>query len=217
MIDDLGRSVEDLDALAQLGIQLTYSILPYESRTPQVAAALRRRGEEFLCHLPMEAMGGVSAGPGALMLSMSHDELAAATRRALAAVPGAVGVNNHMGSAISADRQAITTVLTVIAEQGLYYIDSRTGIDTLGYSVARQLGIPAGERQVFLDADRDPEAIRSEFDRLLALAAERGGALAIAHPTPETLEVLTSAVPVAVADGFEFVTARSLLESAALR
>ncbi|MCP4658390.1 MAG: divergent polysaccharide deacetylase family protein [bacterium] len=217
VIDDLGRGIEDLDRLGDLGIPLTYSVLPFESRTPQVVTELRRRDAEFLCHLPMEAQGGASAGPGALLLRMSHDELVAATRRALAAVPGAVGVNNHMGSAVSAERRAITTVLTVIAEEGLYYIDSRTGIDTLGYSVARQLGIPAGERQVFLDADRDPEAIRHEFERLLALGTERGGAIAIAHPTPETLQVLASAVPAAIADGFEFVTARSLLESSTLR
>ncbi len=213
VIDDLGRSIEDLDRLGALGIPLTYSVLPYESRTPQVVAELRRRGAEFLCHLPMEAQGGASAGPGALLLSMSHDELVAATRRALAAVPGAVGVNNHMGSAISAERRAITTVLTVIAEEGLYYIDSRTGIDTLGYSVARQLGIAAAERQVFLDAERNPEAIAREFERLLGFGTERGGAIAIAHPTPETLQVLAAVVPPAIADGFEFVTARALLES----
>jgi len=216
IIDDLGRRVQDLDALERLGIPLTYSVLPYESRTPQVAAALRRRDAEFLCHLPMEAKGGASAGPGALMLSMTRDELVAATRRALAAVPGAAGVNNHMGSAISADRRAITTVLEIIGEEGLYYIDSRTGIDTLGYSVARQLGIPAGERQVFLDAERDPEAIRLEFERLLAISAERGGAIAIAHPFPETLEVLAAVLPAATAEGFEFVTAHALLESSNL-
>ncbi len=212
IIDDLGRSTQDLDALAALGIPLTYSVLPYESRTPQVVRELKRRGAEMICHLPMEAKGGASPGPGALLLSMDEKELRQATREALAAVDGAVGVNNHMGSGVSAEREAITSVLEVLAEEDLYYVDSRTGLDSLGYSVARHLGLPRAERQVFLDTDRDPEKIREQFARLLRVAAERGDAIAIGHPHPETLEVLAAELGPAREKGFDFVTASQLLE-----
>ncbi|RMH18023.1 MAG: divergent polysaccharide deacetylase family protein [Acidobacteria bacterium] len=212
VVDDLGRSVAVLDRLAEIGVPLTYSVLPYESRTPEVVAYLRARGAELLCHLPMEARGGVSAGPGALRRDMTRAELIAATERALAAVPGAVGANNHMGSEISADRQAMRTVLEVLAERGLYYLDSRTTPDTLGYTVARQLGMAAGERQVFLDVERDPAAISAQFEAALAAARQRGGAIVIAHPYPETLEVLARELPRARAQGFELVTASALLD-----
>ena len=205
IIDDLGRSLRDLETLGSLGIPLTYSVLPFETYTPQVVAELERRGAEYLCHLPMEARGGADPGPGALTL-------AAATRRALAAVPGAAGVNNHMGSGMLFDREAMTTVLAVLAEQRLFFLDSRTSADTLGYSLARHLGLPAGERQVFLDTERDPAFIRAQFAALLAAARARGGATAIAHPYPETLEILAAAVPAARAQGFEFVRASALLE-----
>ncbi len=212
VVDDLGRSLEDLETLGRLGIPLTYSVLPYETSTPQVVAELRRRGEELLCHLPMEAKGGANPGPGALYLGMSPEELIAATRRALAAIPGARGANNHMGSGLLSEREAMTAVLSVLAEHGLYFLDSRTSADTLGYSLARHLGLPAGERQVFLDTERDPEFIRGQFAALLATARERGGATAIAHPYPETLEILAAAIPEARAQGFEFVRASELLE-----
>ncbi|MCP3957687.1 MAG: divergent polysaccharide deacetylase family protein [bacterium] len=212
VIDDLGRSLSDLDILADLAVPLTYSVLPFESHTPQVVAELRRRRAEILCHLPMEAKGGANPGPGALLLSMSDEQLAEATRRALAAVPGAAGVNNHMGSGLLARRDAATTVLSVLAEQKLYFLDSRTSADTLGYSLARHLGLPAGERQVFLDTHRDRAFIRDQFAALLAAARERGGATAIAHPYPETLELLAAEIPAARAQGFEFVTASALLE-----
>ncbi len=212
VIDDLGRGLRDLDALAGLGIPLTYSVLPFETRTAQVVAELRERGVEYLCHLPMEANSGADPGPGALRLAMSRDQLQDATRRALAAVPGAVGVNNHMGSGMLSQQAAMTTVLEELARQGLYFLDSRTSADTVGYSLARQLGIKAAERQVFLDTVRDGDAIRGQFDALLATARKRGGAVAIAHPHPETLEVLAVAIPAARAEGFEFVTASALLE-----
>jgi polysaccharide deacetylase 2 family uncharacterized protein YibQ len=212
VIDDLGRNLEDLDRLAGLGIPLTYSVLPFEVQTPEVVAALRRRGAELMCHLPMEARGGADPGPGALFRGMSGAELAAATRRALDAVPGASGVNNHMGSGLAAERQALTAVLSVIGERGLFYLDSRTSADTLGYTLARRLGLEAGERQVFLDTSRDRDFIRRQFAELLAAAEERGGAIAIAHPYPETLEILSSEVPEAVARGYEFVTASALMD-----
>lgn len=212
IIDDLGRSLSDLDNLARLDVPLTYSVLPYESRTGEVVAELRRRRAEYLLHLPMEAKGGNNPGPGALLLEMAPEELREATRRALAAVPGAAGVNNHMGSGISAERAAITAVLSVVAENRLYYVDSRTSADTLGYSVARQLGVPAAERQVFLDATIERDSIREQFDHLLDVARQRGSAIAIAHPHRATLEVLKTAVPEAREEGFEFVTASSLLD-----
>jgi len=212
VIDDLGRSVRELDALASLGIPLTYSVLPFESQTPRVVAELRRRGAELLCHLPMEAKGDADPGPGALHLGMGREELADATRRALAAVPGAAGVNNHMGSAIAPETEAMSVVLRVVAERNLYFLDSRTSADTLGYTLARHLGVPAGERQIFLDTERDPAFIREQFAALLQVASERGGAIAIAHPYPETLAILTAEVPEAIARGFRFVPASALMD-----
>ncbi|MEM7585231.1 MAG: divergent polysaccharide deacetylase family protein [Acidobacteriota bacterium] len=212
VIDDLGRSMRDVSTLLSLGVPLTYSVLPFESKTPEVVAELNRHGVELLCHLPMEAKSGANPGPGALLLSMTPSELTDATRRALAAVPGAVGVNNHMGSGMLADRDAITTVLGVVAEHRLYFLDSRTAADTVGYSLARQLGMPAGERQIFLDTERSPEFIRAQFEKLRAAAQKRGGAIAIGHPYPETLEILATAVPEARAAGFEFVPASALIE-----
>ncbi len=212
VIDDLGRGLRDLDALGSLGIPLTYSVLPFETHTPQVVAELKRRGVEYLCHLPMEARGGANPGPGALVLAMSSDQLQDATRQALAAVPGAAGVNNHMGSGMLPRQDVMTTVLGVLAQQGLFFLDSRTSADTVGYSLARQLGLKAGERQVFLDTERDLAFIRGQFEQLLSAARRRGGAIAIAHPYRETLEVLSAAIPEAREQGFEFVTASALLE-----
>ncbi len=212
VVDDLGRGLRDLDVLQELGIPLTYSVLPFETHTEEVVATLRDRGAEYLCHLPMEAKSGANPGPGALLLEMSHEQLQEATRNALAAVPGAAGVNNHMGSRMLPQQESMATVLEVLAQQRLYFLDSRTSADTVGYSLARHMGIKAAERQIFLDTERDGVAIRTQFDALLATARRRGSAIAIAHPYSETLRILTAAIPEAREQGFEFVTVSSLLE-----
>ncbi len=214
VIDDLGHDVADLRPLEALGVPITYSVLPFEPQTPEVVAELRQRKAEILLHLPMEPRNGENPGPGALLQGMSDGELRQRTEAALKAVPGAVGVNNHMGSLLSSEEGPMSTVLGVLAERSLFFLDSRTSADSVGYKVALGLGVPAAERQVFLDGEATPEAIHTQFQRLLALARAKGSAIAIGHPHPETLAALTREVPKAKADGFEFVPVSYLLTRA---
>lgn len=212
VIDDLGERLEDLEPLAALGVPISYAVLPFEKRTQEVVTELRKRRVEILLHLPMEPRNGEDPGPGALRVTMDDDQLRRGTEAALRAVPGVVGVNNHMGSRLSEDERALTPVLRVLAERGLFFLDSRTSAESLGYRTARSLGLPAAERNVFLDRDPGPEAIRTQFHRLLDLSRTRGAAVAIGHPLPSTLQVLSEEVPRARAEGFEFVPVSDLLD-----
>jgi polysaccharide deacetylase 2 family uncharacterized protein YibQ len=205
VIDDLGRSVEVIDTLRAFGVPLTYAVLPFETRTAAVGARLADLGEQVLCHLPMEAERGENPGPGALVETMNEREIREATRLALDAVPNAVGVNNHMGSAFSADPRAMSAVLSVVRKRGLFFLDSRTSAASVGYALAREAGVPAAERKVFLDGDRTHVAIRHELRRLLALANRGEPAIAIGHPYPETLAVLAEEIPRAREKGYRFV------------
>ncbi len=212
VIDDLGREETEIEEIESFQVPITYSVLPYEEQTGAVVAELETRGEEMLCHLPMEPEGAGDPGPGALLSAMTEAELVEATDRALAAVPGAVGVNNHMGSGLSADPRAMRPVLARLAKKHLFFLDSRTSAKSVGYRMAIELGVPAAERQVFLDDVEEPAAIRAQFARLLALARKRGAAIAIGHPHPNTLAVLAEEIPKAVADGFEIVPVSYLLD-----
>lgn len=211
VIDDLGRSVGDVDRLRRLGVEWTAAVLPFESRTADVVSALRAIDVEYLCHLPMQPVSA-NPGPGALRIDMSADELAAATRAALAAVPGAAGVNNHMGSVLSANRVAMVPILGELAASGLFFLDSRTSAASIGYGLALELGLPATQRQVFLDSDRSQAAIARQFVRWLELARSRGTALAIGHPHADTFAVLEREIPRAIAAGYEFIPVSYLLD-----
>ena len=216
VIDDLGRRLEDAGDFEGLGVPVTFAVLPFETRTPEVVGDLSRRRLPYLLHLPMEGRPGADPGLGALTLEMSAADLRAATRAALAAVPGAVGVNNHMGSAVTADAAAMERVLDELADQGLFFLDSRTTADSVAYRMALERGLPAAERQVFLDPDGAREAIRAQFLRLLGVAHDQGSAIAIGHPHPATLEVLAEEVPRARGLGYRFVPVSALVEGGSL-
>ncbi|MFL6290175.1 MAG: divergent polysaccharide deacetylase family protein [Thermoanaerobaculia bacterium] len=213
VIDDLGRSLDDLHAIEGLNVPLTYAVLPFEEQTPEVVEELRQRDAEILLHLPMEPAGAAKdPGPGALRLGMSPEQLRQLTLSALRAVPGAAGVNNHMGSGLTAAEPSMITILGVLSSRGLFFLDSRTSAESVGYKIAIRLGVPAAERQVFLDPDPSPEAIRAQFHRLLGLARTRGAAVAIGHPHPETIAVLEEEIPKALALGYELVPVSYLLD-----
>lgn len=212
VIDDLGRSLEEIERLRALDVPLSYAVLPYETMTPEVLAALAAAHAEVLCHLPMEPKGRQNPGRGALVEGMDPAALAVAAERAIVAVPGATGVNNHMGSRISEDPAAMTAILEVVKRRGLFFLDSRTTSGTVAFDLARRAGIPAARRQVFLDPEIDREKIRAEVARWVELARRDGAAIAIGHPHPATLDVLAEEIPRARATGIEFVPVSYLLE-----
>ncbi|MEE8368365.1 MAG: divergent polysaccharide deacetylase family protein [Thermoanaerobaculia bacterium] len=215
VIDDLGRSLADLDRLSKLQIPLSYAVLPFESQTSAVVEELTRRQAEILCHLPMEPGTGADPGRGALTLDMSRAEMRRAVQMALWAVPGARGVNNHMGSRMTEDPKATEVILEVLSREGLFYLDSRTSAKSQGYRIARRLGVPVAQRQVFLDDDLNPGSIRRQFAHLKELARKNGRAIAIGHPHRETLAVLESEVRAALRSGYQFVPVSRLLDGAA--
>lgn len=213
IVDDLGRSVAVVDRLAALGAPVTGAVLPFEPHTEEVARRLAAHGLEVLCHLPMEpSEPGVDPGPGALERAMGPESIRRATRRALDAVPGALGANNHMGSAFSADPVSMRPVLEVIAARGLLWVDSRTGADSVGYRLAGALGVPSAERDLFLDSASDGAGIEERWRELLERARAEGAAVAIGHPHDSTLTFLARAVPAAAETGFELVPVSYLVD-----
>lgn len=212
VIDDLGYDAGEIDRLEALGVPLTYAVLPFTPYASAIGRRLAEQGEEVLCHLPMQPDGGENPGPGALLQSMSPEQLEAATRAALDAVPEAVGANNHMGSELTSDPRAMAAVMTVLKARHLFFLDSRTAPTSVGYQVARRLGVPALVRQVFLDDEADAPAIRRQFQRALAIAREQGYVVAIGHPKSETLKVLRAEIEAASRSGVEFVPVSRLLD-----
>jgi polysaccharide deacetylase 2 family uncharacterized protein YibQ len=192
IIDDLGYDSEVAFSFIQLGLPLTFSLLPSAPFTERIAREASETGYEVMLHLPMEPKNypSVNPGPGALLLSMDEYEIRQVLDKNLRKIPGVSGVNNHMGSAFTEDGDRIRVVLKELKKKNLFYIDSRTTNNSAGFTLASELGVPVAGRSVFLDNDIAPKAIKIQMERLLNLARHSGTAIGIAHPHKETLEIL---------------------------
>ena len=88
----------------------------------------------------------------------------------------------------------------------LFFVDSYTTHESIALRLAHEAGVPAVRRDVFLDPDRAPGTLEREFSRLKMLARQRGFAVGIGHPYPETLTMLESELPKLADEGFELVS-----------
>jgi uncharacterized protein len=213
IIDDLGyRWAEGLRA-ARLPGPVAVAILPHTTYAAPLAREADARGKEIVLHVPMQALPpGGELGPGALELSQTRAELAIVLAGDLAAVPLARAVSNHMGSSLTREPVPMRWIMEELRSHGpLFFIDSYTTPDSVGLQVAREVGVPALRRDVFLDGDSSPEAIEREWRRLVARARERGSALGIGHPHAATLELLERVLPELAGAGVQLVPLTTLL------
>lgn len=191
VIDDVGQSFEAVEPFLALPLSLSFAVLPFLDRATDVARDLAALGRDVLVHVPMEPCDPATIdGPGFLMASMDGSALAATLAGHLDRVPGAIGANNHMGSHLTTDREAMRAVVAVLADRNLFVLDSRTSADTALLAVAVQAGVPAIRRHVFLDDDPSPGAVRAQVDELLRIAKAQGCAVAVGHPRPTTFDAL---------------------------
>ncbi len=197
IIDDLGYDRRIAQKFLDLDEGLTFSVLPHTPHTHLIAAAILKKGGEVMLHLPMEPLEypSVDPGPGALLSSMSADDLIVQLREDLSDVPGIKGVNNHMGSKLTAESARLYQVFSVLKQEGLFFIDSRSTAETVGRPSARLFQLPFAERDVFLDHVQDPDMIRLRIKELIQTARKNGEAIGIAHPSKTTLRILEEMLP----------------------
>jgi len=215
IIDDMGNQWEAGMKAINLPGRLAYSFLPFVPYGRSLADQAVKSGKEIMLHAPMQSLAREPLGDGGLTMEMGEGELKRQFSAQLAAIPNIAGINNHMGSALTQNRESMAWVMTVIRQAGdssLFFVDSMTTDFSVAKKVADDYRVPALSRDVFLDHDESEQAVRNQFDRLIAIAKQRGYALAIGHPRVNTLKVLGEKLAELERYGVELVTVSRLVD-----
>ncbi|MBF0434356.1 MAG: divergent polysaccharide deacetylase family protein [Magnetococcales bacterium] len=197
VIDDLGFNKPLSKAIALLPYDITLAVLPGGGFSKEVAQLAETQGKELILHQPMQPIGypGIKPGPGALFTGMSESQIDEILANNFREFPQAKGLNNHMGSLLTDDTQAMDAVMRYLKPRGLFFLDSRTSNRSVGYSRARALGIPATQRDVFIDNAPNKVATLKKLAELVTIAKQFGQAVGIGHPYQSTLEALREWLP----------------------
>ncbi len=205
VIDDLGLNRKATAEVIELEGPLTLAFLPYADALEEQTRAARAAGHELLLHEPMEPVGREWPGPDPLLMSQAPDEMVSRFRKHLRSFRGFVGVNNHMGSRLTADHPRMALLMAEIGHRGLLFLDSRTSAATVAVSEARRRGVPYASRDVFIDNEIDFDAIMGQLAQAERQAKTRGVAVAMGHPHEVTIEALRRWLPTLESKGFALV------------
>ncbi len=194
VMDDLGNHKKNAEDVLNIKAPLTFSILPRRRYSAWIAEEGHRLGRDILVHQPMEATRPLKLGEGGLILKMTDTEIITVLNKNIQSVPYRIGVSNHMGSAFTQNERAMNIVVSELKKEGLFFLDSITTPESVGFKIAKEKGIKALRRDVFLDNTDDPVEIMVQWKRLLKIAEKNGSAIALAHPRKNTLEFLRKTV-----------------------
>lgn len=211
IVDDGGNNRAVDEGFLELDSRLTLAILPFTPHAAHIAREGAARGFEIMLHMPMESDSPTVKHAGMITTTMEAAAITEHTAAALAAVPGIVGVNNHTGSKFTEDEAGMRSVMALLKERGLYFIDSRTSAQSVAPAMAREAGVPVAVRDVFLDNEADTGYIAQQFAMLIDKAKERGYAIGICHFRPVTLEAMRTLVPQLKSEGIELVHASAFV------
>ena len=181
VIDDAGNNLQELKPYLEFPGPLTFAVLPQLHHSARAAELARAHGHEVILHLPMAAVSGKNPGPGTISDELTEVEIRLLLELNFASISDAVGTNNHMGSAGTADARIMDAIMAYLADTGRFFVDSRTTSSSVAAVYASKHGVPFMARDVFLDHDRDPAAIRSALRQGLAVARRQGHAVLIGH------------------------------------
>ncbi|WP_095155795.1 divergent polysaccharide deacetylase family protein [Pseudomonas sp. Irchel 3E13] len=207
IIDDLGQSPDrDARTLALPG-PVTMAIMPDTPHATDFARQAHHAGRTVILHMPMDP----ATGPYAWHPGTPLPELEKRLNAALLRVPYAAGLNNHMGSRMTAQPEAMAWLMGELQRRDLFFVDSRTSATTVAAAKAQTQGLASVSRDVFLDDVRTSEAIAGQLRLAVELARRQGTAVVIGHPYPQTLEVLERELPRLKGQGVDLIELRQMI------
>ncbi|PRM47908.1 divergent polysaccharide deacetylase family protein [Haemophilus influenzae] len=190
VIDDVGYHSKEDAAIFAMPREISVAIIPAAPYARVRNQEAKSQGRDILIHMPMQPISAIKIEDGGLHLGMSAAQVNDRVNTAKNIVRDAIGMNNHMGSAATADPQLMTYLMTALQEKHLFFLDSRTIGKSVAGKIAKEQGVRSLDRHIFLDDSNEFADVQRQFKAAIHYARKHGTAIAIGHPRPNTIAVL---------------------------
>ena len=182
VFDDGGHNINQTKAFLDIPFPFTVAVLPRLPFSKESADLVRNSGNEVILHQPMQAVNmNIDPGPGAITPDMTENDIISTLFQNITEIGPIAGMNNHEGSAITADAEKMAVILRFASQEGIFFLDSRTNADTKVPYVAGELGYSYYERNIFLDNEKTRKNILTELSKGLNIANKKGSVIMIGH------------------------------------
>ncbi len=209
IIDDFGyHNNNTTEKFVNFEYPITLSIIPGQKYSSKMLEAAKNSDKPYMIHLPMEAIEEkVEDSEFTITTDMPDSVIADRVQKAIGELPGAVGINNHMGSKATADARVMGIVFKQLKSNGKFFMDSRTTTESVVSDMAAKYSVRSAVNDGFLERKRNEDElyIKGKLAAIAKIAKRRGKAIVIGHPYDETIKVLIEEIPKLEKKGFQIV------------
>ena len=195
VIDDMGIAKKRTADIISLQAPLTASFLTYGADLDNQVKAAKKAGMEIMLHAPMEPYSNMDVAPDVLTTKMSKEDVRLGLEKMLSKFSDIKGINNHMGSKFTENKDKMQVVMEVLKEKDLFFLDSKTTSHSVGKELAQKNGVSYATRHVFIDNKNQVDYILNQLKIAEKIAKRNGYAVAIGHPKSGTYEALKQWLP----------------------
>ncbi|MGL4790454.1 MAG: divergent polysaccharide deacetylase family protein [Anaerotignaceae bacterium] len=196
IIDDFGYSGEGTQDMLSLNVPTVAALMPFGEKSAADVEKINSSGKEMIIHMPMESLTGKKnwVGDKGVFLSLTDEEIRTVVKEGFDIAKGAIGLNNHMGSAIMEDERSLSIVIEEVGKRGLIFVDSKTTPNSKAKEICEKYNVTFLGRDVFLDSTDDIEVVKKQLMLAADIALKNGTAIAIGHVGPEGGNITVEAI-----------------------
>lgn len=200
-------------AIETMPAAVSFAFVPYGAGLSASLDAARSKGHEILLQLPMQDLKGTMSTPHALRTGETASDMTQDLNWLTGRFDGYVGVANLLGAPVTANQQAMTTILKAVGQRGVFYLDDGTSKRSIAVSLGTNLGVPTAQADVVLDATADPAVVQANLERLAAIARAKGSAIGMASGLSDHLAAVARFAAALDARGLALVPVSTVARS----
>ena len=190
IMDDISLRSQ-VNKIKALKMNITPAIFPPLKWNPQ-SNLLADDFSVYLVHLPLAAYNYKDA-TNQIPTSASNKQIKERIKAIKRDFKGVKYINNHTGSAFTANYTATKKLLDELKAQNISFIDSVTTSNSAVPQASKELGLRYVYRDVFLDNVQSESSILAQLQIAVNIAKRDGHAIAICHPHAATFAALKRA------------------------
>lgn len=187
IIDDFGGFDQaGVESMLSIDAPLTCAVMPNLENSEKNSEQILESGKEVILHMPMQAHVPLPLswyGPNHINIGDSKEIVSQKINKALETVHGAKGVNIHIGSGVCQDKNTLSHIYDYVQAKNMFFVDSRTHMNTKCEEVANEKNIVYLGRDEFLEpgGNRSQEGVLRHILEGIRIAKEKGHAIIIGH------------------------------------
>ncbi len=197
VIDDFGYQwrAKHVQGFLNFPVPITLSIIPGHSFSKRIALKAKKLKKDYIIHFPMEPkLGSIEKELIKLTDTTSISTIEYMLERAFLEIPGASGLNNHMGSKSTSEYDTMDRFFKVYKKYNKYFLDSYTASTSICREVCKRNKIPEKRRDIFIDNSNREEDIIKSFEMGIRRAERGEDVILIGHSKKESYETLLNLV-----------------------